>query len=56
MRIDPLILPVNPPGRIGERRFLMEFKVDNQKRLVVTVKDLREDKTLWEDRPILPVA
>lgn len=52
----PLILPVNPPGRIGERRFLMEFKVDNQKRLVVTVKDLREDKTLWEDRPILPVA
>lgn len=50
---SPLVIPVNPPGRLGERRFLLEFKVDSQKRLLVTVKDLREEKLLWEDKPII---
>jgi molecular chaperone DnaK (HSP70) len=49
----PMVIPVSPPGRVGERRFLLEFRVDNQKRLVVTVKDLREEKVLWEEKPIL---
>jgi molecular chaperone DnaK (HSP70) len=49
----PLTIPVNPPGRLGERRFLLEFKVDSQKRLLITVKDLREEKLLWEDKPII---
>ncbi|MEW6487209.1 MAG: Hsp70 family protein [Thermodesulfobacteriota bacterium] len=52
----PLVIPVQPPGRIGERRFLLEFGVDNQKRLVVTVKDLREERMLWEDRPLLEMV
>ncbi|HSH70617.1 MAG TPA: Hsp70 family protein [Deferrisomatales bacterium] len=50
---SPLVIPVNPPGRLGERRFLLEFKVDSQKRLLLTVKDLREEKLLWEDKPII---
>jgi len=52
----PLVIPVQPPGRIGERRFLLEFGVDNQKRLVVTVTDLREEKVLWEDRALLELV
>jgi hypothetical protein len=52
----PLIIPVHPPGQIGERRFLLEFKVDNRKRLVVTVKDLRQEKVLWEERPLLELT
>ncbi len=50
---SPLVIPVDPPGRIGERRFLFEFLVDSQKRLLVTVKDLREGKTLWENEALL---
>ena len=50
---SPVVIPVHPPGRIGERRFLLEFKVDNQKRLLLTVKDLREEKVIWEDRPLI---
>ncbi|RMG87942.1 MAG: hypothetical protein D6708_12250 [Candidatus Dadabacteria bacterium] len=49
----PLVIPVHPPGRVGERRFLLEFKVDARKRLTVTVKDLREEKVIWEDRPLI---
>jgi hypothetical protein len=45
-------IPVDPPGRIGERRFLLEFAIDTQKRLVVTVRDLREEKVLWEEKPL----
>ena len=52
----PLVIPVHPPGRVGERRFLLEFKVDNRKRLLVTVKDLREDKALWEERPLVELS
>jgi molecular chaperone DnaK (HSP70) len=52
----PVVIPVNPPGRIGERRLLLEFRVDNQKRLVVTVKDLREEKVLWEEKPLLELT
>lgn len=49
-------IPVNPPGRIGERRFLLEFSIDNQKRLVVTVRDLREEKTLWQEKPLATLS
>jgi molecular chaperone DnaK (HSP70) len=48
----PVVLPIHPPGRIGERRLLLEFRVDGQKKLLLTARDLREDKTLWEDKPI----
>ena len=51
--VSPLIIPVHPPGRLGERRFLLEFRVDSQKRLVTTVKDLREEKLLWEEKPLI---
>ncbi len=54
--VAPLVIPVQPPGRIGERRFLLEFGVDNQKRLLVTVKDLREERVLWEDKPLMELA
>ncbi|MBI5443092.1 MAG: Hsp70 family protein [Deltaproteobacteria bacterium] len=49
----PVVIPVHPPGRVGERRFLLEFGVDNQKRLLVTAKDLREEKVLWQEKPLI---
>jgi len=49
---QPFPLPVQPAGRVGERRILLEFSVDSQKRLVLSARDLREEKTLCEDRPI----
>ncbi len=52
----PLVIPVHPPGRVGERRFLLEFKVDARKRLTVTVKDLREEKLIWEERPLIELS
>lgn len=50
---EPIVIPVQPAGRVGERRVLLEFSVDSQKRLVLSARDLREEKTLWEDRPIV---
>ncbi|MHB8763569.1 MAG: Hsp70 family protein [Deferrisomatales bacterium] len=52
----PVVIPVSPPGRIGERRFLLEFRVDSHKRLLLTVKDLREERVLWEDRALTDLA
>ncbi|MBI5015793.1 MAG: Hsp70 family protein [Deltaproteobacteria bacterium] len=49
-------IPVDPPGRIGERRFLLEFAIDNQKRLVVTVRDLREEKVVWAEKPLTTLS
>jgi molecular chaperone DnaK (HSP70) len=49
----PLVITVNPPGRWGERRLHLEFDVDNQKRLRVSVRDLREQKTLLESQELI---
>lgn len=52
----PLAVPVDPPGRVGERRFHLAFRVDARRHLVVTVRDLRRDRVLWQDEPLAPVA
>lgn len=49
---EPLVIPVTPPGQVGDRRFLLEFHVDGQKRLLTSVRDLRRDTAVWEDRPV----
>lgn len=49
----PLVITVNPPGRWGERRLHLEFNVDNQKRLRVSVRDLREQRTLLESQDLI---
>lgn len=50
---SPLVITVNPPGRWGERRLHLEFNVDNQKRLRVSVRDLREQRTLLESQDLI---
>ncbi|TAL15743.1 hypothetical protein EPN96_12255 [bacterium] len=53
---EPFVIPLSPPGRVGERRLLLEFKVDNLKRLTCTAKDLREDKIIWDEKPLLTLT
>lgn len=49
----PLVIPVDPPGRCGERRLHLEFNVDNRKRLRVSVRDLREQRTILESLDLI---
>jgi hypothetical protein len=52
----PLVIPVDPPGRIGERRLHLEFHVDTRKHLLLSVKDLREERVIYQDQSVLSLA
>jgi hypothetical protein len=52
----PLVIPVDPPGRWGERRLHLEFNVDNRKRLRVSVHDLREQRTIVESLDLIDLT
>ncbi|MBM3266662.1 MAG: Hsp70 family protein [Candidatus Sericytochromatia bacterium] len=50
---SPTFLEAEPPAREGETRFEVAFAVDAQKRLLVTVRDLRRDRLTHRDFPVV---
>ena len=50
---NPTFIIADPPTRPGERRFRVEFSIDGNKRLLVTVLDLKTKRMLYRDYPVV---
>lgn len=49
----PMFIEAIPPGKKGTPRFSVTFRVDSQKRLLVTVRDIETQKLLYDDHPVV---
>jgi len=49
----PSFVHANPPAERGEKRFPVSFSIDSNKRLCVSVRDLRNGKVLLVDHPLI---
>jgi len=49
----PMFLHADPPAHQGEPRFNVEFGIDSNKRLLVTVQDAKTGKLLHKDYPVV---
>jgi molecular chaperone DnaK (HSP70) len=50
---NPTFLRADPPARAGEPRFEVEFGIDGNKRLLVTVRDLLTKQVTHRDHPVV---
>jgi len=50
---NPTFITADPPTRPGERRFRVEFSIDGNKRLLITVLDLKNNRMLYRDFPVV---
>jgi len=50
---NPTFIEADPPARRGEPRFAVTFRVDAQKRLLVTVFDIITQKHKYKDHPVV---
>src|SRR5205807_6352969 len=53
---SPTFLHADPPARQGEPRFDVEFGIDGNKRLFVTVRDLKSKQTILRDHPVVKLT
>lgn len=53
---SPTFLPADPPAFKGEERFLVKFKVDSNKRLLLTARDLRTGRLTHLDYPVVKLT
>jgi len=53
---SPTFLHADPPARQGEPRFDVEFGIDGNKRLLVTVRDLKRKQTILRDHPVVKLT
>jgi hypothetical protein len=52
----PTFLTVNPPAQRGEPCFKVLFAIDANKRLLITVRDLRTMRLVMEDYPVVKLT
>jgi molecular chaperone DnaK (HSP70) len=52
----PTFLDADPPGSRGEPRFEVEFKVDQNKRLLITARDLKTGRVTHLDYPVVKLT
>ena len=52
----PTFLDAEPPADQGEPCFGVEFGIDANKRLLVTANDLRTQKTVLKDYPVVKLS
>jgi molecular chaperone DnaK (HSP70) len=52
----PTFIHAQPKAEKGRKRFPVEFAVDGNKRLCVTVRDLRSGMTLMKDHPLIKLT
>jgi molecular chaperone DnaK len=53
---NPCFIQAQPKAKRGEKRFPVQFSVDGNKRLCVTVRDLATGKMLMKDQPIIKLV
>ncbi|WP_238014296.1 Hsp70 family protein [Dactylosporangium sp. AC04546] len=53
---SPTFLEADPPAQAGADRFLLEFRIDSQKRLTVSAFDLDRKTWLLQRRPVVRLA
>ena len=49
----PTFLMAEPPAAAGEERFQVEFRVDGNKRLTITVRDLKNGTLTHQNFPVV---
>ena len=52
----PTFIHAQPKAKKGDKRFPVEFTVDGNKRLCVTVRDNESGKTLFRDHPVIKLT
>lgn len=50
---NPTFIEADPPAERGAPRFSVSFRVDSQKRLLITVRDILTQRLLFEDYPVV---
>jgi hypothetical protein len=50
---NPTFLVADPPGKQGEARFEVEFRIDPNKRLTITAQDLLSGQLALKDHPVI---
>jgi molecular chaperone DnaK (HSP70) len=45
-----------PPAKKGEARFRVEFKIDQNKRLTITARDIQTNQLLFSDYPVVKLS
>jgi molecular chaperone DnaK (HSP70) len=53
---NPTFLTADPPARRGEPRFEVEFGIDGNKRLLVTVRDVKTSRVTHRDFPVVKLT
>jgi molecular chaperone DnaK (HSP70) len=53
---NPTFLHADPPSRQGEPRFEVEFGIDGNKRLLITVRDLQTKQLTHRDHPVVKLT
>lgn len=53
---NPTFLKADPPARQGEARFDVSFSIDGNKRLLITVRDLKSGALTHQNYPVVKLA
>lgn len=53
---NPTFLQASPPAQPGEQRFVVEFGIDPNKRLVITAQDLKTGRITHRDHPVIKLT
>jgi molecular chaperone DnaK len=49
-------LAADPPARSGEARFVAEFSIDGNRRLLITARDLKTNQLVLQDFPVVKLS
>lgn len=53
---SPTFLTADPPAKRGDRRFRVEFHIDENKRLLLTARDLETGRLTHQDFPVVKLS
>jgi molecular chaperone DnaK (HSP70) len=53
---NPTFLTANPPAEAGKKRFEVEFSIDGNKRLLITVRDLKTGRLTHQNYPVVKLT
>lgn len=53
---NPTFLRADPPAKQGEPRFEVEFQIDNNKRLLVTARDIKTNRVTFRNHPVVQLT
>jgi molecular chaperone DnaK (HSP70) len=53
---SPTFLEAQPPARKGEARFQVSFHIDDSKRLLISARDLKTGRWLYDRYPVVKLS